>query len=194
MRSGVMWQWQEAGKIEEQRRTQIARAWRRHRARGDWRERWEKRQEERRREGSAGEKGQKGRIGQAHEAQQKGSSALATRHHEEASRLREEMEQQGRERDEGQQARSTAVDTMDTSSTREATGTESGAGTSGQVAQGRGGQQVGVSEHGMEATRESKEKSAREQRTWGKGETQEGGEEDVSWRESRIWRASAERE
>ena len=118
-------------------------------------------------------------LGQAHEAQQKGDSALATQHHEEASRLREEMEQQGRERDEGQQARSAAVDARDTSSTREATGTESGAGASGRVAQGRGEQQVGVSEHGMEATRESKEESAREQKTWGKGETQEGGEADV---------------
>merc|ERR1711965_951858 len=81
-------------------------------------------------------------LGQAHEAQQEGNSALATQHHEKASRLREEMEQQGRERDEGQQARSAAVDAMDTSSTREATGTESGAGASGRVAQGRGEQQV----------------------------------------------------
>ena len=32
MRSGVMWQWQQAGIMEEHRRTRIARAWRRHRA------------------------------------------------------------------------------------------------------------------------------------------------------------------
>ena len=51
MRPGVMWQWQQAGIMEEHRRTRIARAWRRHRAQYtevEWeghmrreRERWE---------------------------------------------------------------------------------------------------------------------------------------------------------
>ena len=46
MRAGVMWQWQQAGIIEEQRRTRIARAWRRHRAmynREEWRQHIEER-------------------------------------------------------------------------------------------------------------------------------------------------------
>ena len=68
---------------------------------------------------------------------------------------------------------------MDTSSAQAATGMESGAGTSGRVAQGQGEQQVGASEHDMEATRESRERSTREQTPWGKGETQEGSEVDA---------------
>ena len=51
MKAGAMWQWQEAGKVEEQRRTRIARAWRRHREKEDWEERLEERERERARKG-----------------------------------------------------------------------------------------------------------------------------------------------
>ena len=63
MRAGVMWQWQQAGIIEEQRRTRIARAWRRHRAMYN-REEWGQHMEERRTQGRQGARAEAGRGGE----------------------------------------------------------------------------------------------------------------------------------
>ena len=52
LRAGVMWQWQQAGIIEEQRRTRIARAWRRHRAEYTSEE-WEAHMKDRQAQGEA---------------------------------------------------------------------------------------------------------------------------------------------
>ena len=52
IRAGVMWQWQQAGIIEEQRRTRIARAWRRHRAEYTSEE-WEAHMKDRQAQGEA---------------------------------------------------------------------------------------------------------------------------------------------
>ena len=73
LRAGVMWQWQQAGIIEEQRRTQIARAWRRHRAEytsEEWEVHMKDRQAqgeaERERESAAQRKARKKAQAQAH--------------------------------------------------------------------------------------------------------------------------------
>ena len=130
-------------------------------------------------------------LGQAHDAQREGNLSLAAQHHKTASRLRDEMEQQGRGRSGEQQARSDAESAMNTSNARAAKETESGAGASERVAQERREQQVGASEYGEETTRESEEESAREQQPWGTEETQEGGGTDTyeTGREEDGWHA-----